>query len=376
MIGFFYYVHLSNPEGMFLVNGYHKGKSDTRLAFAVILVSVASGSHMTATEMGSGMKHAEQVTFGGSALDRTGEIRGDAAAVAAARADPSARAILFWRDKPLICPERPAALVRLAMDHPVLREATADPVLLGHEDGAARFAFDISSWTPDRLDEAVLGGFLDTSEQQHPLLPDKMVFAELRRVMTWLDARDAELAATGKAILGWHKTHGFCASCGHETRITQAGWQRSCSACDAGHFPRTDPVVIMLITYGNSVLMGRSPGWPQGMYSLLAGFVEPGETLEAAVRREVFEEAGVQVGPVTYLASQPWPFPASLMFGCAGEATSRDITIDPVEIEDAKWISREEMMEIFAGNHATILPARKGAIAHFLLENWLADQLD
>ena len=112
------------------------------------------------------------------------------------------------------------------------------------------------------------------------------------------------------------------------------------------------------------------------MYSLLAGFVEPGEPLEAAVPREVFEEAGVRVGAVSYLSSQPWPFPASLMFGCAGEATSREITIDPAEIEDARWITREEMMEIFAGNHATILPARKGAIAHFLLENWLADTLD
>jgi len=322
------------------------------------------------------MKHAERVTFGGSALDRAGEIRGDANAVAEARADPAARAILYWRGKPLITPARPAALVRLPMDHPVLAEATEAPILLGREEGAARFAFDISSWTPDLADDAVLGGFLDPSEQHHPLLPSDMVFAELRRVMTWLDARDAELAASGKAILGWHETHGFCARCGHETQIAQAGWQRTCPACHGAHFPRTDPVVIMLITHGNSVLMGRSPGWPEGMYSLLAGFVEPGETLEAAVRREVFEEAGVQVGTVSYLASQPWPFPASLMFGCAGVATSREITVDPVEIEDALWINREEMMEIFAGNHATVLPARKGAIAHFLLENWLADTLD
>lgn len=322
------------------------------------------------------MKNAEQVTFGGSALDRAGEMRCDAAAVEALACDPAARAVLFWRGKPLITPDRPAALVRLPMDHPVLQEAGPDPILLGREDGAARFAFDISRWTPEALDGAVLGGFLDASEQHHPLLPSAMVFAELRRVMTWLDPRDAELAATGKAVIGWHETHGFCARCGHETAMTQAGWQRTCPACNAGHFPRTDPVVIMLITHGNSVLMGRSPGWPEGMYSLLAGFVEPGETLEAAVRREVFEEAGVRVGAVNYLSSQPWPFPASLMFGCVGVATSREITVDPVEIEDALWISREEMMEIFAGNHPTILPARAGAIAHFLLENWLADTLD
>ena len=134
--------------------------------------------------------------------------------------------------------------------------------------------------------------------------------------------------------------------------------------------------MIMLITHGNAVLMGRSPGWPQGMYSLLAGFVEPGETLEAAVRREVYEEAGVKVGQVNYLASQPWPFPASLMIGCVGEALGTELDIDPVEIEDAIWVSRDEMMTAFAGEHPVLKPARKGAIAHFLLKNWLADTLD
>jgi NAD+ diphosphatase len=322
------------------------------------------------------MKQAETVTFGGSALDRAGDIRAHAASVAAARADAAARAIAFWRGKPLLQTERPAALVRLPMDHPLLAHATETPILLGREDGAPRFACDLSGWDPDDLDTASLGAFLDPSEQIHPAAPDGTAFVELRRVMTWLDARDAELAATGKAILSWHETHRFCARCGHATDIGQAGWQRSCPACKASHFPRTDPVVIMLITHGNSVLMGRSPGWPEGMYSLLAGFVEPGETLEAAVRREVFEEAGVRVGAVSYLASQPWPFPASLMFGCAGEALTRDIIIDPVEIEDALWVSREEMMNIFAGAHPRILPARKGAIAHFLLEHWLADRLD
>ncbi len=132
----------------------------------------------------------------------------------------------------------------------------------------------------------------------------------------------------------------------------------------------------MLITRGNSVLLGRSPGWPEGMYSLLAGFVEPGETIEAAVRREVFEEARIRVGAVEYLASQPWPFPASLMMGCQGAALNDDITIDPDEIEDASWVTREEMALAHAGQNPTLLPARKGAIAHFLLQNWLADTLD
>ena len=321
------------------------------------------------------MKHAETVTFGGSALDRAGEIRNDAKAVAELKNDPSAQAIVFWRGKPLIKNENPAMLARIAMDHPVLKEAEAEPILLGREEGAAHFAFDISGWSPANLDQSQLGGFLDPSEQIHPELPENMAFLELRRVMTWLNARDAELAATGKAILGWHETHRFCAKCGSPSDISQAGWQRLCPACGASHFPRTDPVVIMLVTRGNSVLLGRSPGWPEGMYSLLAGFVEPGETLEAAVRREVFEEAGVSIGEVRYLASQPWPFPASLMFGCYGEALTTELNIDPVEIEDAMWVTREEIMQAFAGEHPKLLPARKGAIARFLLENWLADRL-
>ncbi|ABG30905.1 NAD(+) diphosphatase [Roseobacter denitrificans] len=322
------------------------------------------------------MKRAETVTFGGSDLDRAGEIRANPAALAATKTDPESRAVLFWRGKPLLSLDTPATLVRLPLDHPVLRHASQDSILLGREDGAARFAFELSNWVPEDLDEDQLGGFLDPSEQRHPDLPDDMVFAELRRVMTWLSPRDAELAATGKAVFGWHATHGFCACCGVETDMVQAGWQRRCPACNASHFPRTDPVVIMLVTNGNSVLVGRSPGWPDKMYSLLAGFVEPGETLEAAVRREVFEEVGVRIGAVEYLASQPWPFPASLMFGCAAEALNTELTIDPLEIEDAMWVSKEDMLIAYSGHHPDILPARKGAIAHFLIQHWLADRLE
>lgn len=256
-----------------------------------------------------------------------------------------------------------------------MAEESGPRVFLGREDGAARFAVEISGWEPADQDLSGLGQFVDPSEQSHPSLGPGEVFAELRRIMTWLSPRDAELAATARALFEWHRTHAYCAACGHPSDPAQAGWQRKCPACGRAHFPRTDPVVIMLITRGNAVLMGRSPGWPQGMYSLLAGFVEPGETLEAAVRREVFEEAGVRVGQVGYLASQPWPFPASLMFGCEGEALSDEINIDPLEIEDARWITREHMAQIFAGEDSEILPARKGAIAHFLIENWLADSL-
>ncbi len=315
------------------------------------------------------MKIAETVTFGGSGLDRAAEMR--------ARADElklqaGARTVLLWRGKPMISGDD---LLRVPMDHPVLADASADLILLGRENDAPVFAANLSAWEPSDLNAETLDSFLDPSEQEHPAVPNA-VFAELRAVMTRLSPRDAELAATAKAVMEWHRTHRFCARCGAESAMAMAGWQRDCAACGAHHFPRTDPVVIMLITHRNAVLVGRSPGWPEGMYSLLAGFVEPGETIEAAVRREVFEEAGIRVGAVSYLSSQPWPFPASLMFGCAGAALNTDITIDPQEIEDAIWVTREEMADAFAGTHPKILPARKGAIAHFLLEAWLADRLD
>ncbi|WP_121630572.1 NAD(+) diphosphatase [Tropicibacter alexandrii] len=317
------------------------------------------------------MKHAEQVTFGGSGLDRAAELRGDIPALAAAMQTPEARVIFVWRGKVLIQGD---ALARLPMDHPLLAEARTPPILLGRETGAV-FAHDISHWDPQAQDMGEVGAFIDKSEQVHPAASDAH-FAELRMIMTRLSPRDAELASVAKGIFGWHATHGFCAKCGAASEMHKAGWERVCPACGVHHFPRTDPVVIMLITHGNRCLLGRSPGWPEGMYSCLAGFVEPGETIEAAVRREVFEEAGVKVGPVTYLASQPWVFPSSLMFGCHGEALSDQITIDPDEIEDAMWVTREDILEAMAGNREGLLPARKGAIAQFLLQNWVADTLD
>ncbi|QBF33491.1 NAD(+) diphosphatase [Thalassococcus sp. S3] len=326
------------------------------------------------------MKHAETVTFGGSGLNRASDLRNKPEELASLLAHPQAGCVLLWRGKPLVFGERADRLAVLPLNHPVILKdvgETGAPILLGiEEDGVPIFARDFSAWEPEFVDAEALGLFLDPSLQSHPDMPDDYVFAELRRIMTHLGPRDAELAVTAKAVLGWHQTHRFCARCGAASEMSQGGWQRTCPDCGAHHFPRTDPVVIMLITHGHSVLMGRSPGWPDGMYSLLAGFVEPGETLEAAVRREVLEEAGVPVGAVRYLASQPWPFPSSLMFGCAGEALDREITIDPVEIEDAMWVSRDEMMEAFAGQHPVLKPARKGAIAHFLLQNWLADTLD
>lgn len=316
------------------------------------------------------MQIAETVTFGGSGLDRHASLRRDAAGLADALSRGSV--LPLWRGKPLMHGLRPGWV---PAGHPVLALA-GPPVFLGLDDGVPRFAADLSDWSPEAGADAPEAGFFDATVQRHPALTDRGGFVELRGVMTDLTAREAELVATAKAVLQWHRSHGFCSACGGRSDLAGGGWQRSCPACGAQHFPRTDPVVIMLVTQGNSVLLGRSPGWPEGMYSLLAGFVEPGETIEAAVRREVQEETGVQCGAVAYLASQPWPFPASLMIGARTEALGRDIQVDPDELEQALWVTREELVQSFAGLHPVIRPARHGSIANFILRNWLADRLD
>ncbi len=324
------------------------------------------------------MKRAEEVTFGGSGLDRAAHIRKDTNALDKMLVDGTQCVVPLWRGK-LLCrndADGAESLVFLGNDSPVLAKANSERIFLGLDEGTPRFAADISDWEPLEVDEMQIDSFLDRSEQVHPSAPDGARFLELRNVMTLLTARDAELAATARAVWNWHKTHLFCSRCGQQSDMADGGWVRKCASCGGHHFPRTDPVVIMLITHGNDVLLGRSPHWPEGMYSLLAGFIEPGETIEAAVRREVFEESGIRVGQVDYLASQPWPYPASLMFGCKGDATSREITVDPEELEDAIWISREDMLDVFAERHSSISRPRNGAIAGFLLENWLADRLD
>lgn len=316
------------------------------------------------------MRSAEMVTFGGSALDRAAPLRDDPDAIAALW--PKGKVLAVWRGKPLIGADGAPAWLRC--DHAVLADST-ETLFLGLDDGTPCFACSIADWAEGAGTE-LRPGFFDQSVQMHPAVPQGAGFQELRTVMTGLSPRAAELVVMAKAMLQWHATHAFCAACGAPSRSAKAGWQRTCPVCGANHFPRTDPVVIMLVLRANRLLLGRSPGWPEGMYSLLAGFVEPGETLEAAVRREVAEESGIRVGAVRYLASQPWPFPASLMFGCRAEAISDEITLDPVELEAALWVSREELLQVMAGQHPVIRPPRQGAIAQFLMTAWLADTLD
>ncbi|EBA04154.1 hydrolase, NUDIX family protein [Rhodobacterales bacterium HTCC2150] len=320
------------------------------------------------------MRISDDVTFAGGNFDRAEPIRRDPVKLEAAENHPEAKFLAIWRGKPLAEAEARDQLVLLPKEHDIFIQKS-DQIFLGLRNDVPYFAINISNWEPDNqegIDESV---FFDPSEQAHPAVPQNQRFVELRGLMAEISPVDAELAATSLALFAWHRTHQFCSTCGKKSDMAMAGWQRSCPACNGFHFPRTDPVVIMLITQGNNILLGRSHGWPEGMYSMLAGFVEPGESIETAVRREVFEETNIRVGVVDYLASQPWPFPNSLMFACAGIAQTKEITIDENELDDAIWISREELADVFAGQHPRINKPRKGAIAHFILRNWLADRL-
>lgn len=184
------------------------------------------------------------------------------------------------------------------------------------------------------------------------------------------DKTTGELAQ-GAALLTWHHTHRFCGRCGGRTEMRIGGYKRVCTQCNAEHFPRTDPVVIMLAVQGDRCLLGRSPHFGEGMYSSLAGFIEPGETIENAVRRETMEEAGIKLGRVAYHASQPWPFPHTLMIGCYGEAINGDINFDDKELEDCRWFPRDEVRSMLAGSHAQALRLPpQAAIAHHLIRFW------
>ncbi len=308
--------------------------------------------------------------FAGAGLDRASARREDAAFLANSRAEPRARAALIARDMLVLGRETRQAFWPLALAESL---GSREVILLGLDpDGAPYFAAAL----PEAAVEQRAGGgdgFLDGRVLIVPgredLLPIDMRSIALQGLVP-----PAEVAILGqaKAIADWHARHRFCAKCGQPTRVTAAGWRRECDACKAQHFPRTDPVVIMLVIDGERCLLGRQARFPKGMYSALAGFVEPGETVEEAVRREIHEESGIVCDEVRYLASQPWPFPSSLMIGCLARAVTSGIVVDREELEDARWFSRDELHLMFDRRHpeGVFAPVRM-AIAHHLLKFWL-----
>lgn len=190
--------------------------------------------------------------------------------------------------------------------------------------------------------------------------------------LSLLAPAEAPLFAAALSLGGWHRRHRFCAKCGSGSDLVRGGWSRRCPECTTEHFPRVDPVVIMLAEHGGEVLLGRQPHYPPGRYSALAGFVEVGETIEAAVARELGEEAGITATDVRYLCSQPWPFPSSLMIGCTARALAPELTVDTTELDDARWFTRDEVAQALSGDpQAPFLPPPPFAIARTLLEGWL-----
>jgi NAD+ diphosphatase len=288
-----------------------------------------------------------------SRLDRAAEQRGDAAAIAQHADNPRAGAyaiggemVVLRRNGAALDPLFTPAQVR-ALGSP------SETVFLGISDDAARFGIGLD---PAAIEPLKARGDLHVT--------DLRTIA----VQGLVEPDHLPPLAEAKALLGWHARHRFCSNCGAPTQMVQAGWRRDCPACKAEHFPRTDPVAIMLAVAGDRCVLGRSGRFAPTMWSCLAGFAEPGESIEDAVRREVREEAGISCGRVVYFASQPWPFPSSLMIGCHAEALSEDIVVDRSELEDARWFDREELALMLQRRHPQGLTTPPPiAIAHHII---------
>lgn len=286
-------------------------------------------------------------------LDRLANARDHESVIPALLADPSARAYAFSGDRILLRTEAGDADPCFTMAEIRGFGQPTETVFLGRDEAGGVFGL--------RFDPP--------SEESEGAPPT----SDLRSMATsrTFDPGVLGVLAEAKALLHWHRSHQFCATCGQPSNLVAWGWRRECSKCGTAHFPRTDPVVIMLAVQGDQCLLGRQPRFVPGMYSCLAGFLEPGETLESGVRRELQEEAGITTGAVTYLASQPWPFPASVMIGCIAEATTAELVVDRAELEDARWFSREETRQILTGQHPGDLKCPPAmAIAHGLMKAW------
>ena len=293
--------------------------------------------------------------FAGGELDRAAHLRKDEAWLAARRADPWSRYVVVWRGECLVAEGEQPRVALLAGDAAgTLAPEPEHEVLLGVAGDVAHFAIDISGLDEDEARRRVAG------------LGD---FMDLRAVGGLTPGGDAAMAAHARGMMYWHKRHGFCGVCGAPTEVREAGHLRVCSdeTCAVPHFPRTDAAIIVIVADGERCLLGRQKSWPEGLYSSLAGFVEPGESLEEAVAREIMEESGIAVRDVRYHSSQPWPFPGSLMLGFHAVAATTTIDIDRDELDDARWFERDFLRNPTGGFR---LP-RPVSIARRLLDDWL-----
>jgi NAD+ diphosphatase len=301
------------------------------------------------------------IPFAGSPLDRASEKRVDSNWVESRRRDPSSLILPMWRLEPfLLGSEKSEPPVELGLIQPRIADSLAADdavcIFLGLDGERAVFALDVSN----AGDPANVGPLVGLG-----------YFRDARVAGSMVSIEHSAIIAQAKAMIDWHRRHGFCPVCGAQTQIMDAGYRRLCGKCNAEHFPRVDPVVIMLATHGDACLVGRGKQFPPRMFSALAGFVEPGETIEEAVRRELMEEASVKVGEVSYCATQPWPFPSSLMIGCFAKAESRDVKVDENELAEVRWLERSVARELIDGKQVDGLRVPPPiAIAHHLIRTW------
>lgn len=309
------------------------------------------------------------IAYAGHVFDRAADRRGDAGWIEARKRDPHATVLPIWHDNNLIDENavpggEPA--VRLVQGAPAAALlANSDPMFLGLRDGAPYFACDLSA--------------LDLAEARIAVDDDgeETSFIDLRRVGALLPHGDGALLAYARGMAYWQRRHRHCGVCGHPTRGETAGHVRRCinPDCETPHFPRSDPAVIMLVTddgpEGPRCLLGRQPTWPEGLYSCLAGFVEPGESLEDAIIREVYEETRIHADTALYRASQPWPFPSSLMVGFRARARTTEIDTTEDELDDARWFDHAELMAKYQEGAADGALSRPDSIARWLIEDWL-----
>lgn len=292
--------------------------------------------------------------FTGMALDRASTERKDDGWIRARSADPASRAIIAGPEGVLV---RDGAGSTPALARDALPAGEGEQrILLGLEGDVALFAVDLEGLAPDERSRAINGNRV----------------MGLREAGALMASAEAGLAAYVMALLNWHRRHRFCANCGHATDLAEGGYTRHCPRCGADHFPRTDPVVIMTVEHEDRLLLGRRAGWPRGRLSVLAGFVSPGESAEEAVTREVQEESGIIARDPVYVASQPWPFPASLMLGFHAVADGGDPRATDGELEEVHWLPRDAVQEAIDGGDPGFQLPPPVSIAHFLIDRWIA----
>jgi NAD+ diphosphatase len=286
--------------------------------------------------------------------------------------DPAARFVVIGRDRPVLKEGNGKFDPLFTRSEALALGKIHETVFLGQSDTRPLFALQLDDTVISIVETISADGLIDTRRQIIPGRADLAV-RDLRAVTTegHLPAEQIGYLGQAKSVMYWHARHRFCGTCGSPSNLAGSGWRRECPNCGAHHFPRTDPVVIMLAVSGDDCLLGRSGRFGKGMYSALAGFLEPGETMEDAVRREILEESGIRTGRVAYVASQPWPFPGSLMMGCVAEALNRDIVVALDELEDCRWFSRRDVELMLAQAHPDGYQAPNPiAIAHHLMRAW------